>query len=248
MLMPVAVVVALVVMSVKIVAEYDRLVIFILGRMWKVGGPGPCLVIPGIMSAQRVSLRTLVLEVPPQDIITRDNVSIKVNAVVYFRVIDAEKAVIQVENYSYATSQIAQTTLRGVLGKMEFDDLLSNRDRINAELQQILDTHTEPWGVKVSTVEVKNVDIPADMQSAIAAQAEAERERRAKVINAEGELQASVKLGQAAAILAANPASMQLRYLQTLAEIATDKNSVTVFPVPVDILSAFMDMVKAKKG
>ncbi|MDE1977382.1 MAG: slipin family protein [Elusimicrobia bacterium] len=248
MLAPLIVLVGLIVVSVKIVAEYDRLVIFVLGRIWKVGGPGPCVVVPVLMSAQRVTMRTLVLEVPPQDIITRDNVSIKVNAVVYFRVIDAQKAVLQVENYAYATSQIAQTTLRSVLGKMELDDLLANRDKINMELQQILDSHTEPWGVKVSNVEVKNVDIPADMQGAIAAQAEAERERRAKIIHAEGELQASEKLSQAAEVLSANPASMQLRYLQTLSEISTDKNTITVFPVPVDILSSFMDFVRTKKG
>jgi regulator of protease activity HflC (stomatin/prohibitin superfamily) len=237
--MPVLIVVFLVIISIKIVNEYDRLVIFLLGRMWRVGGPGPFIVVPGLMTAQRVSLRTVVLEVPAQDVITRDNVSVKVNAVVYFRVMDPEKAILQVENYIYATSQLSQTTLRSVLGKMDLDDLLTNRDKINTELQQILDAHTEPWGVKVSNVEVKNVDLPQEMQRAISAQAEAERERRAKVIHAEGELQASEKLGQAAAILAANPASIQLRYLQTLAEIATDKNSVTIFPVPIDTMSMF---------
>ena len=240
-LMPVLIVVFLVLISIKIVNEYDRLVIFLLGRMWRVGGPGPFIVVPGLMTAQKVSLRTVVLEVPPQDVITKDNVSVKVNAVVYFRVIDPEKAVIQVENYIYATSQLSQTTLRSVLGKMELDDLLTNRDKINVELQQILDAHTEPWGVKVSNVEVKNVDLPQEMQRAIAAQAEAERERRAKIIHAEGELQASEKLGQAAAILAANPASIQLRYLQTLAEISVDKSSTIVFPVPMDMLSMFLN-------
>ena len=240
-LMPVLIVVVLVLLSIKIVNEYDRLVIFLLGRMWRVGGPGPFIVVPGLMSAQKVSLRTVVLEVPPQDVITRDNVSVKVNAVVYFRVIDPEKAVLQVENYVYATSQLSQTTLRSVLGKMDLDDLLTNRDKINLELQQILDAHTEPWGVKVSNVEVKNVDLPQEMQRAIAAQAEAERERRAKIIHAEGELQASEKLGQAAAILAANPASIQLRYLQTLAEISVDKSSTIIFPVPMDMVSMFLN-------
>jgi regulator of protease activity HflC (stomatin/prohibitin superfamily) len=192
------------------------------------------------MSAQRISLRTVVPDVPPQDVITKDNISIKVNAVLYFRVIDPEKAVIQVENYMYATSQLAQTTLRSVLGKLEMDDLLMNREKINSELQQILDAHTEPWGVKISAVEVKNVDLPEEMQRAIAKQAEAERERRAKIIHAEGELQASEKLGQAAEVLSRNPASLQLRYLQTLAEIAVDKNSTTIFPLPMDLITAFM--------
>ena len=237
---PILIIVFFVFISIRIVDEYDRLVIFVLGRMWRVGGPGPFIVVPGIMSAQKISLRTVVLDVPPQDVITKDNISMKVNAVVYFRVIDPEKAVIQVENYVYATSQLAQTTLRSVLGKSEMDELLSNREKINSELATILDTHTEPWGVKVSNVEVKNVDLPQDMIRAIAMQAEAERERRAKIIHAEGELQASEKLGQAAAILAANPVSIQLRYLQTLAEIATDNNSTTVFPIPMDLLSMFL--------
>lgn len=226
--------------SIRIVTEYDRVVMFVLGRIWKVAGPGPIIVIPGLMSGQKVSLRTIVLDVPPQDIITKDNISIKVNAVVYFRVVDPQKAILQVENYVYATSQLAQTTLRSVLGKMEMDDLLTNREKINSELQGILDLHTEPWGVKISNVEVKNVDLPQEMLRAIAKQAEAERERRAKIIHADGELQASVKLGQAAKILSADPASLQLRYLQTLTEIAVDKNSVTIFPVPVDMLSMFM--------
>ncbi|MBI3551677.1 MAG: slipin family protein [Elusimicrobia bacterium] len=230
--------------SIKIVNEYDRLVIFVVGRLWKVGGPGPVIVLPLIMSAQRVTLRTQVLDVPPQDVITKDNISMKVNAVVYFRVIDPEKAIISVEHYIYATTQLAQTTLRSVLGKSEMDELLANRDKINSELAQILDLHTEPWGVKVSNVEVKNVDLPQDMVRAIAMQAEAERERRAKIIHAEGELQASEKLGQAAAILAANPVSIQLRYLQTLSEIATEKNSTTVFPIPIDLISMFLDRKK----
>ncbi|MFA6003993.1 MAG: slipin family protein, partial [Elusimicrobiota bacterium] len=218
---------------------YDRMVVFVLGRLWKVSGPGPIIVVPGLMSAQRVSLRTVVLDVPPQDIITRDNISMKVNAVVYFRVVDPERAIIQVENYMYATSQIAQTTLRSVLGKLDMEALLSQRDQINAELQKILDSHTEPWGVKVSTVEVKNVDLPPEMLRAMAKQAEAERERRAKIIHAEGELQASEKLGQAAKVLSENPASIQLRYLQTLAEISVDKNSTIIFPLPIEMLSMF---------
>jgi len=238
--MPILIIVVLALMSIKIITEYDRMVVFVLGRLWKVSGPGPIIVVPGFMSAQRVSLRTVVLDVPPQDVITKDNISMKVNAVVYFRVMDPQKAVIQVENYMYATSQIAQTTLRSVLGKLDMEALLSQREKINAELQQILDSHTEPWGVKVSAVEVKNVDLPPEMLRAMAKQAEAERERRAKIIHAEGELQASEKLGQAAAVLSANPASLQLRYLQTLSEIAVDKNSTTIFPVPIDMISLFL--------
>jgi len=238
--MPLLIVIVVALMSIKIITEYDRMVVFVLGRLWKVSGPGPIIVVPGIMSAQRVSLRTVVLDVPPQDVITKDNISMKVNAVVYFRVIDPEKAVIQVENYMYATSQIAQTTLRSVLGKLDMEALLTQREKINSELQQILDSHTEPWGVKVSTVEVKNVDLPQEMLRAMAKQAEAERERRAKIIHAEGELQASEKLGQAAKVLSENPASLQLRYLQTLAEIAVDKNSTTIFPVPIDMISLFL--------
>ena len=240
MSMPLIILAVVALMSIKIITEYDRMVVFILGRLWKVSGPGPIIVVPGIMSAQRVSLRTIVLDVPPQDIITRDNISMKVNAVVYYRVMDPEKAVIQVENYMYATSLIAQTTLRSVLGKLEMEALLSQREKINSELQQILDSHTEPWGVKVSMVEVKNVDLPPEMLRAMAKQAEAERERRAKVIHAEGELQASEKLSQAAKVLSENPASLQLRYLQTLAEIAVDKNSTTIFPVPIDMISLFL--------
>ena len=243
-LIPIVFLAVLAFLSIRIVAEYDRLVVFVLGRLWKVSGPGPVIVLPGIMSAQRVSLRTFVLDVPPQDIITKDNISMKVNAVVYYRVVDAEKAILSVENYNYATSQLAQTTLRSVLGKMDMDDLLANREKINSELAAILDAHTEPWGVKVSNVEVKNVDLPQDMVRAIAMQAEAERERRAKIIHAEGELQASEKLGQAAAILAANPVSVQLRYLQTLSEIATEKNSTTIFPIPIDLIAMFLDKKK----
>ena len=243
-LIPILVVLFLVFLSIRIVPEYDRLVIFVLGRIWKVGGPGPIIVVPGIMSAQRVSLRTVAFDVPPQDVITKDNITMKVNAVIYFRVIDPEKAILQVENYIYATSQLAQTTLRSVLGKSDMDELLSNREKINAELQQILDLHTEPWGVKVSNVEIKNVDLPQDMVRAIAMQVEAERERRAKIIHAEGELQASEKLGQAAKILAENPVSVQLRYLQTLSEIATDKNSTTIFPIPIDLITMFLNKDK----
>lgn len=243
-LIPVVCVVLFVFFTIRIVNEYDRLVVFVLGRFWKVGGPGPFIVVPGIMTAQRVSLRTVVLDVPPQDIITKDNISMKVNAVVYFSVVDPQKAILSVDNFNYATNLLAQTTLRSVLGKMEMDDLLANREKINAELATILDAHTEPWGVKVSNVEVKNVDLPQDMVRAIAMQAEAERERRAKIIHAEGELQASEKLGQAAAILAANPVSIQLRYLQTLAEIATEKNSTIIFPIPVDLISMFLDKKK----
>jgi len=192
----------------------------------------------------KVSLRTVVLDVPPQDVITRDNISVKVNAVVYFRVIDPSKAIIAVENYLYATSQLSQTTLRSVLGQAELDDLLSHREKINETLQEILDTHTEPWGIKVSNVEVKNVDLPQEMQRAIARQAEAERERRAKVISAEGEFQAATKLAQASDILSKNPMSLQLRYLQTLIEISSEKNSTVIFPVPIDLITAFVDKLK----
>ena len=237
---PLVVVIAAVIMSIRIVTEYDRLVLFVLGKFWKISGPGPVIVVPGLMSAQKVSLRTVVLDVPPQDVITKDNISIKVNAVLYFRVVDPQKAILMVENYIYATSQIAQTTLRSVLGKLDMEDLLANRDKINEELAIILDSHTTPWGIKVANVEVKNVDLPPEMMRAMAKQAEAERERRAKVIHAEGELQASVKLGEAAEILGRNPASIQLRYLQTLTEVAAEKNSTILFPVPIDMISMFL--------
>jgi regulator of protease activity HflC (stomatin/prohibitin superfamily) len=240
-MMPVIVaLVVLVFVAIKILNEYERGVVFTLGRFSGIKGPGLVVIIPGIQQMTRISLRTVVLDVPSQDIITRDNVSVKVNAVVYYRVMDAGKAVLQVENYYYATSQLAQTTLRGVLGKMELDDLLSNRDKINVELQQILDTHTEPWGVKVSNVEVKNVDLPQEMQRAMARQAEAERERRAKIIHAEGEQQAAEKLAQASEIMSRSPATLQLRYLQTLTEIAADNNSTVVFPLPIDLISQFL--------
>ncbi|MBI3596236.1 MAG: slipin family protein [Nitrospirae bacterium] len=226
--------------SLKILREYERGVIFFLGRFQKVKGPGLIIVIPGIQSMAKVSLRTIVMDVPPQDVITRDNVSVKVNAIIYFRVIDTQKAIIQVEDYLYATSQISQTTLRSILGQSQLDDLLSKREEINAKLQQVIDQQTEPWGVKVSAVEVKNLDLPQEMIRAIAKQAEAERTRRAKVIHAEGEFQAAQKLAEAATVLSQNPAAIQLRYLQTLTEIAGDKSSTTIFPVPIDFLEPFL--------
>ncbi len=225
--------------SLKVLNEYERAVIFRLGRLLPASkGPGIALIIFPIDRMVRVSLRTVVHDVPPQDVITRDNVSVKVNAVVYYRVMEPRKAVVEVEQYHYATSQLAQTTLRSVLGQVELDDLLSKRDHLNAQLQQILDRHTDPWGVKVSMVEVKHVDLPAEMQRAMAKQAEAEREKRAKVIHAEGELQASVQLSKAADAFATNPTTLQLRYLQTLTEIASEKNSTIIFPVPIDFLEA----------
>jgi regulator of protease activity HflC (stomatin/prohibitin superfamily) len=228
--------------AIKILREYERGVVFRLGRLIKGGvrGPGLIILIPIIDKMVRVSLRTVVLDVPPQDIITQDNVSIKVNAVVYFRVIQPEKAIVDVENYLFATSQISQTTLRSVLGQSELDDLLSQRDKINQKLQQIIDAHTGPWGVKVSNVEVKQIDLPQEMQRAMAKQAEAERERRSKVIAAEGEFQASQRLSDAAQILSAEPGALTLRYLQTLREIATENNSTTLFPVPIDLLKPFL--------
>ena len=223
--------------SIKILNEYERGVIFRLGKLLGAPkGPGVILVFWPIDRIVRVSLRTIVMDVPPQDVITRDNVSVKVNAVVYFRVVDPRKAVVEVENYLYATSQVSQTTLRSVLGQAELDDLLSQRDRLNQQLQHILDTETEPWGIKVSAVEVKNVDLPQEMQRAIARQAEAEREKRAKIIHAEGELQASEKLAQAAAVIEREPAAMTLRYLQTLTEIASEQNSTILFPIPMELI------------
>ena len=227
--------------AIKILNEYERGVIFRLGRvLGRAKGPGLIILIPIVDKMVRVSLRTVVLDVPPQDVITKDNVTIKVNAVVYFRVMDPMKAVIDVENYLYATSQLSQTTLRSVLGQAELDDLLSQREKLNARLQEILDTHTEPWGIKVSNVEVKNVDLPQEMQRAIARQAEAERERRAKVISAEGEFQASTRLSDASDILSRNPMALQLRYLQTLIEIAQEKNSTIIFPLPIELMKASM--------
>ena len=232
--------------SIKVMREYERAVVFRLGRLIGIKGPGLILLIPFVDRMVRVSLRTVTMDVPPQDVITRDNVSVKINAVIYFRVVDASRAIVEVENFLYATSQIAQTTLRSIAGQAELDQILADREKINTELQQVIDQQTEPWGVKVTVVEVKNVDLPADMQRAIARQAEAERERRAKVINAEGEFQASTRLAEAAAIIQQQPAAIQLRYLQTLAEIATENNSVTIFPVPIDLLSGFMQKVAAK--
>ncbi|HTN30225.1 MAG TPA: slipin family protein [Pseudomonas sp.] len=232
-------VIALVLSAFRILREYERGVVFQLGRFWKVKGPGLILVIPGLQQMVRVDLRTLVLDVPTQDVISRDNVSVKVNAVIYYRVLDAEKAIIQVEDYHAATSQLAQTTLRAVLGKHELDDMLAERERLNADIQQVLDAQTDAWGIKVANVEIKHVDLDESMIRAIARQAEAERERRAKVIHAEGELQASEKLMQAAEVLGRQPGAMQLRYMQTLGSIAVDKNSTIVFPLPLDLLDGF---------
>ena len=226
--------------AIKILREYERGVIFRLGRLIGAKGPGIIFIIPGVDKLLRISLRTVTLDIPPQDVITRDNISIKVNAVVYFRVMDPNRAVVEVENYLYATQQLAQTTLRSVVGQADLDELLSQRDKINITLQDILDKHTEPWGIKVSLVETKQVDLPEEMRRAIARQAEAERERRAKVIHAEGEYQAAEKLAQAANVISTNPAALQLRFLQTLTEIATEKNSTTIFPVPIDILTPFL--------
>ena len=232
--------------AVRVLPEYERGVLFRLGRLAGVRGPGLFFIIPGIDRLVRVSLRTVAMDVPPQDVITRDNVTVKVSAVIYFRVMAAEKAIVDVENYLYATSQLSQTTLRSVLGQVELDELLANREKINKQLQEILDRHTEPWGVKVANVEVKNIDLPQEMLRAIAKQAEAERERRAKIIHAEGELQASEKLAQAAKVLSAEPASLQLRFLQTLTEISAEKNSTTIFPVPIDLLKMFMETREKK--
>ena len=234
--------------AIRVVREYERLVVFRLGRLVGERGPGLVLLIPIVDRAVKVGLRTVTMDVPPQDIITRDNVTVKVNAVIYFRVISASSAVVQVENYLYATSQIAQTTLRSILGQQELDELLAEREKLNQALQQVIDRQTEPWGVKVSNTEIKNVDLPQEMQRAIARQAEAERERRAKVINAEGEYQAAARLAEAAAMLAKEPTALQLRYLQTLAEIATENNSTTIFPVPVDMLKAFMGAMERSGG
>jgi regulator of protease activity HflC (stomatin/prohibitin superfamily) len=239
--------------SVKVLREYERGVVFRLGRISKAllnpggtgNGPGLLLLIPIIDKLVKISLRTVAMDVPSQDTITRDNVSLKVNAVIYFRVMDPERAVVAVEDYLFATSQIAQTTLRSVLGQSELDELLSERDKINQKLQRIIDEHTEPWGIKVSAVEVKFIDLPQEMQRAMARQAEAEREKRAKIIHAEGELQASEKLAQAAKIIASEPVTIQLRYLQTLTEIGTEKNSTIVFPLPIDFLQAFSGLKKS---
>jgi regulator of protease activity HflC (stomatin/prohibitin superfamily) len=226
--------------SIKILREYERGVVFRLGRLIGAKGPGLIFIIPGVDKLLRVSLRTVVLEIPPQEVITRDNISITVNAVVYFRVIDPNKAVVEIENYLYATSQLAQTTLRSVIGQSQLDELLSEREKINLELQDILDKQTDPWGIKVSLVETKQVDLATEMQRAIARQAEAERERRAKVIHADGEAQAAEKLAEAAKIISGSPAAMHLRFLQTLSKVSTEKNSTVILPLPIDLLTAFL--------
>lgn len=227
--------------AIKILKEYERGVVFRLGRIIDLKGPGLVIIWPIIDKLVKVSLRTVTMDVPPQDIITRDNITVKVNAVVYFRPIEPIKAITEVEDYYYATSQIAQTTLRSILGQSQLDDLLAKRDELNAELQKVIDTQTEPWGIKVAAVEVKNVDLPSEMLRAIAKQAEAERERRAKIIHAEGEFQAAQKLADAAKIIATEPATLQLRFLQTLTEISTEKNSTIIFPVPIDLIKSFME-------
>ena len=238
----------LLVNMIKVLREYERGVIFRLGRLIGAKGPGLIILIPIIDKMVRVDLRVITYDVPPQDVITRDNVSVKVNAVLYFQIVDSNKAIVSVANFFEATSQIAQTTLRSVLGQVELDDLLTNREKINAELQRIIDDQTEPWGIKVSVVEVKNVDLPAEMTRAIAKQAEAERERRAKVIHAEGEFQASRKLADAANVIATAPNAMQLRFLQTLTEVATERNSTIIFPIPIDLLSVVKTYLEKKSG
>ena len=238
---------ALIASSIKIFREYERGVVFMLGRFWKVKGPGLVLIIPIVQQSVRMDLRTVVFDVPPQDVITRDNVSVKVNAVVYFRVVDPEKAVIQVARYFEATSQLSQTTLRAVLGKHELDELLAEREQLNADIQKVLDAQTDAWGIKVSIVEIKHVDINETMIRAIARQAEAERERRAKVIHADGELQAAEKLRDAAAMLSQQPQALQLRYLQTLADMSSNgKSSTIVFPLPLDLIKPLMDALPLK--
>jgi len=228
--------------ALRILKEYERGVIFRLGRIINAKGPGLIILIPIIDKMLKVSLRLVAMDVDPQDVITRDNVSVKVNAVIYFRVIDPVKAIVEVENYSYAMSQLAQTTLRSVCGQAELDDLLSEREKINTELQEILDTHTDPWGIKVATVELKHIDLPTDMQRAMARQAEAERERRAKVINAEGEFQAAAKLSEASVIIEKHPIALQLRYLQTMAEVSTESNSTIIFPLPIELFRPFLSL------
>ena len=242
----IAALVALLYSAIKILREYERGVIFLLGRFWKVKGPGLIIVIPGIQKMVRVDLRTIVMDVPPQDVISRDNVSVKVSAVIYFRIIDPEKAIIQVENRVEATSQLAQTTLRSVVGQHELDDMLAEREKLNADIQKILDHTTESWGVKVTNVEIKHIDLDESMIRAIAAQAEAERARRAKVIHAEGEFQASKKLSEAAGVLSSQPQALQLRYLQTLTEISSERNTHTiVFPLPLDLIKPIYDRLTA---
>ncbi|MEW6067309.1 MAG: slipin family protein [Nitrospirota bacterium] len=234
--------------AIKILKEYERGVVFRLGRVIPVKGPGLIILWPIIDKLVKVSLRTVTMDVPPQDIITKDNITVKVNAVIYFRVMDPTKAITEVEDFYFATSQIAQTTLRSILGQSQLDDLLTKREEVNAELQKVIDFQTEPWGIKVTVVEVKNVDLPEEMQRAIAKQAEAERERRAKIIHAEGEFQASQKLADAATIIASAPSALQLRFLQTLTEIATEKNSTIIFPVPIDLIKPFMEKIGEGKS
>ncbi len=244
-------IIALIVMflasAVKVLNEYERAVIFRLGRLITTKGPGLIILIPLIDKMQKVSLRLVTLDVPPQDIITKDNVSVKVNAVVYFRVMKSEKAVVEVENFLYATSQLAQTTMRSVCGGAELDDLLSERETLNMKLQEILDKQTDPWGIKVTNVEIKHIDLPDEMKRAMAKQAEAERERRAKVIHAEGEYQAATRLADASEIMS-NPVALQLRYLQTLTEVAAEKNSTTIFPLPIDLIKPFMKLMDKNEG
>jgi regulator of protease activity HflC (stomatin/prohibitin superfamily) len=243
-LIPLVLVAVIIYNSIKILMEYERGVIFFLGKFQAVKGPGIIIVIPVVQKMLRVNLQIVTMEVPAQDVITRDNVSVKVNAVIFFRVVDPQRAILAVQDYLYSASQIAQTTLRSVLGQSQLDELLAKRDEINVELQRIIDQQTEPWGVKVTAVEVKNVDLPQEMQRAIAKQAEAERERRAKVIHAEGEFQAAQKLSEAAEIIGRNPIALQLRYLQSLVEVASEKNSTTIFPVPIDIIAPFLQAMK----
>jgi regulator of protease activity HflC (stomatin/prohibitin superfamily) len=240
------VIIVLVFSAFRILREYERGVVFMLGRFWKVKGPGLIVIIPGIQSMVKVDLRIVVMDVPPQDVISRDNVSVKVNAVVYFRVMDPQRAIIQVEDYYSATSQLAQTTLRSVLGKHELDEMLAERDKLNTDIQKILDAATDAWGIKVTSVEIKHIDIDPTMVRAIAQQAEAERTRRAKVIHAEGELQAAEKLVQAGDLLSKNPQALQLRYLQTMAGMANDRSNTIVFPLPMDLITPFLDFLKKK--
>ncbi len=234
--------------AIRILNEYERGVIFRLGRVIKEKGPGLIILIPIVDKMVKVSLRLIAMDVDPQDVITRDNVSVKVNAVIYFRVIDSIKAIVEVENYTYAMSQLAQTTLRSVCGQAELDELLAEREKINSELQEILDTHTDPWGIKVATVELKHIDLPQEMQRAMARQAEAERERRAKVINAEGEFQAANKLAEASKIIEDHPTALQLRYLQTMKEMSTESNTNTIFPIPIELFKPFLKLVKKGEG
>jgi regulator of protease activity HflC (stomatin/prohibitin superfamily) len=230
--------------AIRILNEYERGVVFRLGRVIKAKGPGLIILIPVVDKMEKVSLRLVAMDVDPQDVITRDNVSVKVNAVIYFRVVDPIKAIIEVENYAYAMSQLAQTTIRSVCGQAELDDLLSEREKLNLELQEILDTHTDPWGIKVATVELKHIDLPQEMQRAMARQAEAERDRRARVINAEGEFQAATKLAEASAIIEDHPMALQLRYLQTMNEMSAENNTTTIFPVPLDLFKPFVNLMK----